>query len=259
MMEKLDLKRYQTDKLVDRVADALDVGSAIFAIFQSVALIGGSLFLGANLVLYFGGADWTTWAMIAIYVLLIGGLLGVAIGFLRVARNCLKHTATVLQLLVGVSRQAKADLANVRTGQAQPPTNSEIMSHAYQDVILPTVRQVILKSGSLLSRIVFWVYQLTTERSLLRGMPTEKGSGMNTAVAGAGNEAGSPQVELLEKIEAMAGANENDIDATVKSVAWLRSTKERIQRWVLIPLQVVFWMAAMGAIIPVFVIFWMNR
>ncbi|MBL8892557.1 MAG: hypothetical protein JNL67_21450 [Planctomycetaceae bacterium] len=258
-MEKLDLKRYQTAALVEQVAEALDVGSAIFAIFQSVALITGSLFLIANLVLYFGGASWTTWAMIAIYVLFVAGLLGVAIGFLRVAKNYLKHTSTVLQLLIGVTRQAKSDLASVQTGKAALPTNAEIMWHAYQDVVFPTVQQVILKSGNLFSRIVFWIYQRTTERSLLRGMQADNAAVPAGATGGARPDAGSPQVELLQSIEAMADVDEKEIEATVKTAAWLKTTKDRIQRWVLLPLQVVFWLIAMAAMVPVFVLFGMSQ
>ncbi|MDP1560175.1 MAG: hypothetical protein Q8M16_02150 [Pirellulaceae bacterium] len=261
-METLDLKRYQSAKLVEQLADVLNVGSAVVEVLRSVGWVIAVLVVVANFVLYLGGASPMTWALIAVYVLFVAGLLGGAIGLVRVARNFLRQTATVLQLMIGITNQARIDLNRVQTGEAKLPSTHEIMLHSYQDVIFPTVKQIVIKSGGLVSQALLWIYRKTIERTVLNGIRLAAETSQASGELGADQDrlegTSREQMELQKTLAAVADSSA-DAETEAKAESWLRVATARIERWFLFPLMCGFWIVAAGAIVPVLVGWWLSR
>jgi hypothetical protein len=281
-MQTLDLKRYQSAKLVEQLTDGLNVGSAVVEVVKTTGWVMGALVVAANLVLYLGGATIGTWALIAIYVLVVGGVLGGAVGLVRVARSFLGQSATVLELMVRITQQARIDLQRVQSGDAQLPSTREIMLHSYHDVMVPTVKHVVVKSGGIVGHVLFWVYQQTIERIVLQGInqtvalePRPNGSeprtnpGEQSSLEQPSREQSSreqpsreqpsrEQLELKQSLESLADPRE-DTEIATKAAAWLNAATRQIDRWLLLPLVGAFWATAAVAIVPVLVAWWWSR
>jgi hypothetical protein len=267
-METLDLKRYQSAKLVEQLTEVLNVGSAVVEVLKTTGWVIGVLVVASNLVLYLGGATMWTWALIAIYVLVVGGVLGGAVGLVRVARNFLGQSATVLELMAGITQQARVDLRRVQSGDAQLPSTREIMLHSYHDVMVPTVKHVVVKSGGVVGQVLFWVYQQTIERIVVKGIdqtvelePRPNGSPPRTTNPVEQTSLEQPtleQRELKQSLELLADPRE-DTEIAPKAAAWLKTATRQIDRWFLLPLVGAFWTTAAVAIVPVLVAWWLSR
>lgn len=270
-METLDLKRYQTAKLTEQLTDVLNVGDAIVGVLKSVGWIAGVLLIVSNLAMYLSGTGVWLWAVSAIYLLAVGVLLGGAIGLVQVGRKLLQQTAVVLQLTIGIANQARKDLQKMNAGDAKLPPTQEILRHAYQDVIFPTVAQIVTRSGGIVSRVGLWLFKITIERSVMRwiGSPEQcspKSVGGN-AEQKTLNEVGPVQLnsetlsqeqERLREFMELAAKDRDDTEVLSQAESWLQAATNRVDWFVLRPLQVLFWFVAVASTVPVIIVWWLS-
>ena len=99
--------------------------------------------------------------MLSLYALLVGVVLGLLLGLLRLANAALGNVEAILNLVLGIAGTAAEDYDHLETGQKQLPSASQLVSQVYDEVLLPSLETAVSEAFGVLAKPLLWAYRRT--------------------------------------------------------------------------------------------------
>ncbi len=199
---KLDLSKYRSPELVDRIVELISIPKAIFKIF-CFAILGAVAFLVVG-CLVFWGTDVSIWVRVLLVAgfTLIGFLCGGLFAIVWLIQNALTNIEGVLTIMLDTTRLAAGDYSNVRSGETELPSSGELFQQSYEQILAPSLETATKKAFGFLSRPMLWIYRRSIGsivKNVIRRVSSEKidDTIQSTATTSklAGTEQYSTQVE----------------------------------------------------------------
>lgn len=181
---KIELSKYRTPELYTSILDLVSLPGAVASLFLWTSGIVLFLMLTTFGILYFTGHLYTDGqfhleasGIIAIYVILAGGIFGLAVSLVRLLHQSLQDMIAVAQLSLKVSSHIAGDYHGWKSGTIEAPQPREFVQSVYDQVILPTVEEVLVSQLGFLGRIPIVAYESTLGRIvrqvIVRFIPAE--------------------------------------------------------------------------------------
>lgn len=157
----LDLSKYKSRELVQKVMDLISIQDAFGRLSIAIALAELATFI-AMIALFYGSTfGYVGWFLTCAYALVAGFVYGVVIGLLRIASAALGHLEEILRLNLEIGRTAIADAANLKSGKARPPSGAELIEMVHDQVMWPIVEEVISEMLGFVGKPLLWIYRRT--------------------------------------------------------------------------------------------------
>lgn len=163
--QKLDLSKYKTPELVDRIVEVINLPSSL----ASVLIWALCLALGMALFCYlisFGGLSIGWIVGLVLFGVLTGGVSGLILGLVRLANRTLENINQVLNIVLDTALMASKDYQGVESGTTTMPTASELSIASYEQVVLPSIEQAALSAFGFLAKPFIWAYKISLNRAV---------------------------------------------------------------------------------------------
>lgn len=246
---RVDLTRYRTPELFDRVMNLVDLPGTLRKWF---------IWLAAMVVTLLAGT-WLVFADLVSTPLLVGLLLWAAIGGFLVANFlCLCHTIDgalsdvggLVEVTLDTVRAAAADLGQARSGQF--PSASELVRASYRDVTLPILEKVIAERVWIVGKPLLWVYRRSLGKLIglaIDRLPVEK------LEADGGEQLLKRHMQRAEQLHAKREAIERYASRLGEIAA---SMQRGVRKWAMRPLYGVACLLVIALLVPLAVVYWFQ-
>jgi hypothetical protein len=241
---KVNLSRYKTNELVQKVAEILSVPESVRTVLKTT-LFAIVFLVTANSMLYAtANRALIPWLLSTMYALAAAILFGFVLGLIRVAGLLVSRVENLLQLTLETSRAVVKDFPAIRSGAKRMPTAAEIVEHVYDGVILPAIETSVAKSFGIIGAPLLWIYRRTigsSVRFLLTRMKTAPPTDDQP------NELVPRTMGLMQDVADNAARIEV---ALTNALGYTDYASKVLRRILLYPLQVVFVLFALLALVP---------
>ena len=249
----LDLSRYKTSELASTVAEILAVPASVRTVLKTTCLAILLLLVANSLIYAVGNPDLTPWLLSTIYALVLGVVLGFALGLIRVADLILSRSERVLQLTLEISQEVATDYEAIRIGGKRLPTSTQVVEHVYDRVVLPAMEATIANSFGPVGRPLLSIYRRTIGgcvRFLITRMKT----------ASLPPDAKDRVLQESTRLMGVVGENQSHIRAAIQEAqGYTEYAANMVRKMLLYPIQLAFLFIALLAIIPLGLCWYWTR
>ena len=251
-LDRVDLSKYQTDELVDNVSNLLSIPQSLRTVLFTILFSVGSLVIADWILFSFGENSIMGWLVSTVYLLVVGTLLGVFLGVIRVASRLIRSLEQVLVITLETSRSVANDFEEVRQGDKALPTSIEVVEAVYEGVIEQVVQKVLEKSFGLVGMPLIWIYRRTLGggvRFLIKRMKD------NDEIVPLNSDATEQDAISQSDFEQAFRSKSSLTNGLERATGYTQFATQMVRRFLLLPLQVVFLLVAVVFLLPV-VLFW---
>jgi hypothetical protein len=242
----IDLEPYKTEELARVLAELLSIPAAFrLLLFTFTGVLVVALICNGVIVTWVQGS--TLWLFLSsLYVLVVAAVLGFMAGMLRVASLILSRSEGLLKLILETSRRIALDYEKVKEGEKQIPSARELTHHVYQQIVVPAIGTAVTKSLGIFGLPLAWVYRKTIGRIVGRFSEVAFASRESAST----NEPNAMETKAKRAMEIVANHAETTEARLTKVISLTGTTTRVLQRFLLRPLQFVFAMIALLALVP---------
>ena len=247
---QLDLSRYQTEQgrsfcCRDFVCKAICSDCfeiRLFSLFACYCLF--------NLLLALvGDQKLSEFFLLTIYSLMVGIVLGFVLGLMRVLSQLLGNCEKLLKMIIETAKLAAHDIAAVRAGNKKMPTATDVVTHVYEDVFLPLIEKSVAEAIGIVGVPLLWLYRLTI------------GSGVRYVLAKMQAESITEDDEVAvgqvveNSLSTLADQSQYIETALDGALGVTNSASQMVRRLILLPMQLLFAIVLLIALVPM-VVYW---
>ncbi len=156
---KLDLKKYKTRELVERLIELFGLSNAFWKIATTSLYAIIAMLVVFALIEHLTNLTGLSWIMFGAYSLVIGAVFGFVSGILRIIYGALENTEGILCILVENSDKALQDVSKLRSGEMEMPSGQSIITQMHEDVLIPSIETAISETIGILGAPVLWIYK----------------------------------------------------------------------------------------------------
>ena len=243
---KLDLAKYQTPELADRVGQLLSLPGRLLTVVASVAGCLLVAWICIPLTFRTRVTDGMLWGLL-VYGTVAAITLGLCFGLAIVLNRVLDNLIELFKLSLEVTGQVAQDVAAVQEGRRSFGSKRELFENVHDEVLLPMVERIVHRKSRWLGGITFPFYRRSIGRMMKRvlaAVPEDSAAGNDLRMDAAVTD--GPQVGT----------------ATKSSLAWLTRVHDYVlgyghvfRRAALIAILLFLGAALIIAIIPLAVVF----
>lgn len=242
---KLDLARYRTSELAGRLVELISVPHAFGRIALVTICIAAAAWLTVTIVFQQAELSGLGWLGLSAYALVIGFVLGVALGFLRVLSRALANIEELLKLMLNITENAANDYTELLDGTTRMPSAGELVEHVYDAVVMPTLDKAVLKAFGFVGQPVLWLYRRSVGAAVHYVIKKMARSAMTDDQAATAVEAAKSYVGTW------AAYPEYIRDYTRQAADYVHLVSRRIRFYATLPLYVGFFVSLIVAAAPV--------
>ncbi len=158
---KIDLAKYRTADLVDRLTDLISVPEALNKIAKTAPVAAVFVVVAYVFVLWYAELTFISWIFVCIYSVMVGVVLGIVLGFFRVIATAMHSVESILRIVLEISGKAAVDYEQIQAGGVRMPTGYELIEQIYDDVVLPSIEQAVANGFGFLSWPILKAYRMT--------------------------------------------------------------------------------------------------
>ena len=246
----IDLAKYRSGDLADRVVDLVGVPKAFRRIAKTAAL--GALLSVVACCLIFHYSQMTAIPLLVVcaYALVMGVVFGVVLAVLGVLATAAKSVDSILRIVFEITGDVAKDYERIQSGSAQLPSGGELVEQVYEGVVLPVMDKAVAGAFGFLSAPLLWIYHRTVGlgiRYVIKRMARSRPSSeeeQKIAVATTGGMA------------AVAKDSETIRTYTSSAAELVGSVGGKIRFFAMLPLYVAFAVSLTVAVVPI-VLVWL--
>jgi hypothetical protein len=163
---RLDLSKYRTSELVGQLTELISVPKMFLRVGSFAILLGILAIVACCLIFAYSEVNLIPWLTVCAYSLVIGLLLGVILGFLRVLARGMQNIEAVLRIGLEITGEAATDYEQLQTGEMQLPSGGELIEQVFREVVSPALEKAVANAFGILGRPLLWFYRLTIRSSV---------------------------------------------------------------------------------------------
>lgn len=245
---KIDLAKYRTDDLAERLVDLISVPKTFRRIVKATSFGALMAVVACYLIVVYSDMTGITSLLICAYALAIGFAFGLILAVLRVLATAAKNVESVLRIVFEITGKVATDYEQVQTGNAQLPSGGELVEQVYDGVVLPVLEKVVASAFGFLSAPLLWTYRRTIGlgvRYVVKRLPRSQ-------------RAKEDEQQLAEEtsagMTAVAKYSETIQAYTSTAADLVGNIGSKIRFCAMLPLYVVFCVSLSVAITPIIVV-----
>ena len=248
---KFDFSKYRSRDIVNKLAEILNIRGSLANVISTAAYLVLVLF-AVFIAFWILVSDLALLevAFLSIFILLVGIVLGVPLGLLRVVHKSLANIEGVLTILLDSSNHAALDFAAMRSGDVEIPSGKEIVTGMYEQVIMPSVEEVVSEAFGFLGKPILWMYRKTiggaVSRLLIAARVKEDGV-IDQRVSF--EELNTPEVD--QAVQALSDRAKPALRFIASANSIVTSIAGGLRSYAIRPLYFVFWCLLLLALSPV--------
>ena len=166
MVEKIDLRNYQTDELAEQLAELISAPAAIGRVFLTTLLFTVVAIAGGYAIHSMSEMAWLSLLCLYGYSIVLGIVFGFLLGIMRVISRLLGSLEAVLILIFDMTNRVARDYDQIQAGEAQMPSGRELVEQVLDQIILPAAEKAVAKNFGILSAPLLWIYRLTIAKAV---------------------------------------------------------------------------------------------
>ena len=229
-----------TPHLVSQLTDLISVPHALHRMIRCmVATTLGSV-AACLLVVQLAGVRGGIEYLLCVYGILVGVLLGTAVGCLRILRQSLGSLEAILRIVLETTARVAHDYRRLEAGAVTLPSTGQLVRQVYQDVAYPALQQAILQALPWLGRPLFILYRCSLGMAVARILPRQEAE-----------SCGKQAAAIHDGLASVAQRAEAIQDATTARLDKLAKIAQRIRAVTLGPLWTLLVVAAVAAAVPI--------
>ena len=257
--KKFDFSKYRSREIVDKLSEVLNIRGSFVNVIRTASCLEFTLLVVFVVVcVLIADLAFLEMALLSVLILLVGIVLGVTLGLLRVVHQSLANIEGVMAILLDSSKLAALDFAAMRSGDVEIPSGKEIVTGMYEQVIMPSIEEVVSEGFGFLGTPILWMYRKTiggaVNRLLIASHVKEHGiTDERTSAAELNTE------EVDQAVQALSDESKpalRYIDSAKQVVA---SIAGGLRSYAIRPLYFVFWCLLILALSPVAIYIVMFR
>ncbi|MBK1790828.1 hypothetical protein [Persicirhabdus sediminis] len=241
---EIDLTKYQTPELAERLTELISVPQALAKILKVAALI----VVLSLVICYFVSSryqlDLSRQLGVGIYFLIVGAISGLILGLLRVISQALEHIESILIMVLEMSAQVASDYEQLQLGEAELPAGDELIEIVYDKILMPTLERAVASAFGFLASPMIWLYH----RSI--------GVAVRRLVKRA-NRASSAREQTQGIVDTLGSGVATIAQYTLGIKAYLLTASEIARKmgkslrfYVMLPMYVLFFISLSAAVLP---------
>lgn len=246
----IDLAAYRTGDFAERLGALFSVPEALRKVLSSTVFLAALFFAVCVLAQRYFNAAWLPLLASCAYALLIGIVLGMGLGFVRVVAAALQNIEAILDIVLEITGKVAGDYDRIQAGAARLPTGGELVERVYEGVAIPVMHGAVTKPLGVLGPPLIWVYRRTI------------GSAVRSLIRRVNRSAERRRAEMQLEQAAAAGVvsiakYSETINAYTNTAMRIVSSIGGTIRWfALLPLYITFTLVIVLAIVPLFIELW---
>jgi len=244
---KIDLAKYRTDDLAERLVDLISVPKTFRRIAKATSFGALLAVVACYLIVVYSEMSGITSLLICAYALAIGLVFGLILAVLRVLAAAAKNVESVLLIVFEITGKVATDYEQIQTGNAQLPSGGELVEQVYDGVVMPVLEKVVASVFGFLSAPLLWTYRRTIGigvRYVVKRFPRSQA-------------AKEDEQQLADETKGgmAAMAKYSDTIRTYTSTAanLVGNIGDKIRFYAMLPLYVLFFVSLSVAITPIIV------
>jgi hypothetical protein len=245
---KLDLSKYGTAELVGGLTELISVPRMFLRIVKFAGLIGLLAFVACCLIFAYSEVSLVPWLTVCAYSLVVGVLLGVILGFLRVIAHAILNIESVLRIGLQITGEAATDYEQLQSGEMQLPSGGELVEQVFSEVVSPALEKAVARAFGILGKPLLWFYRLTVRSSvryMLKRVRRRIVSDEKQQVLTDG---------ALSGLGTLAKYSDTITAFTSSALKIVTKTGRTIRFWVMFPLYALFTAALLLATLPILLV-----
>jgi len=158
---KIDLSKYQTSELSEKLVDLLSVPGAFRRIVKTAAFTAILTIVACFLIREYSDLTLVPLLVVCAYSLVLGALFGLLLGVLRVIATAMTNIESVLKIILAITGKVAGDYEQIQSGKVQLPSGGELVEKVYEGVVFPVIERAISGAFGFLGVPLLWTYNRT--------------------------------------------------------------------------------------------------
>lgn len=248
---KFDFSKYRSRDIVDKLSEILNIRGSFSNVVRTAAYLEFALFVVfIAICILISDLAILEAVFLSVLILLVGIVLGVPLGLLRVVHKSLANIEGVLTILLDSSNHAALDFAAMRSGDVEIPSGKEIVTGMYEQVIMPSIEEVVAEAFGFLGKPILWMYRKTigaaVNRLLIAAHVEEHGVTDERISAEELNTA-----EVDQAVQALSDEAKPALRFIDSAKSVVKSIAGGLRSYAIRPLYFVFWCLLILALSPI--------
>ena len=245
---QVDLTKYRTPELCDRLTELISVPEAIRKILVATTIVAVLCVLAGLLILDAADLTLIPWLAASAYSLAVGVILGLLLGALRIIGAGLRNVESILDIVLEISRHAAIDHQRLQTGQAILPSGGELVERVYDDVVSPAMEKAVARVFGVLGTPLLWAYRRsvgTAVRFLIKRVSRTQLMAKDEQQI---------RDQAAKGLASIACYSETIGNFTTRAAELVRETGRGLRVYAMTPLSIAFLVALVLAMVPLYIV-----